>query len=236
MFKMKVKQMDLESKVNIIKEGALEVVTPEELREKLNQETVTAYIGYEPSGKVHLGHAITVKKMITLQQAGQPIPLTNPELYILSDPALRTMLGEPGTRGELRVATGEPVLDISTLQTWTGEITAANLANLPGMLELNPVNLFDTAAARRRTPRKLSSMSGADPATVSSYQRNLMVEQQVTAEVGQERAQANNPKMYHDGLSNAIDHASDAIGGRLHLDMARSARGLPSTPDMESFT
>ena len=189
--------------------------------------------GLDADGNVQV---LTAEQVITLQQAGQPIPLTNPELYILSDPALRTMLGEPGTRGELRVATGEPVLDISTLQTWTGEITAANLANLPGMLELNPVNLFDTAAARRRTPRKLSSMSGADPATVSSYQRNLMVEQQVTAEVGQERAQANNPKMYHDGLSNAIDHASDAIGGRLHLDMARTARGLPSTPDMESFT
>lgn len=73
--------MDLESKVNVIKEGALEVVTPDELREKLNRETVTAYIGYEPSGKVHLGHAITVKKMMALQKAGVKVKILLADLH-----------------------------------------------------------------------------------------------------------------------------------------------------------
>ena len=34
-----------------------------------------AYVGFEPSGKVHLGHALTIKKMKTLQDAGFKITI-----------------------------------------------------------------------------------------------------------------------------------------------------------------
>lgn len=73
--------MDLDSTINIITKGTLEVVTPEELREKLETNQKTAYIGYEPSGKVHLGHAITVKKMIDLQKAGFKIKILLADLH-----------------------------------------------------------------------------------------------------------------------------------------------------------
>jgi len=46
------------------------VVTEEELIDKIKKDKPIAYIGYEPSGSVHLGHAITVKKMIDLQNVG----------------------------------------------------------------------------------------------------------------------------------------------------------------------
>lgn len=62
--------MDLNSKMESIKRGTLEVVTEEELIDKIKKDNPIAYIGYEPSGSVHLGHAITVKKMIDLQNAG----------------------------------------------------------------------------------------------------------------------------------------------------------------------
>jgi tyrosyl-tRNA synthetase len=62
--------MDLNSKMENIKRGTLEVVTEEELIDKIKKNNPIAYIGYEPSGSVHLGHAITVKKMIDLQNAG----------------------------------------------------------------------------------------------------------------------------------------------------------------------
>jgi tyrosyl-tRNA synthetase len=62
--------MDLNSKMENIKRGTLEVVTEEELIDKIKKDKPIAYIGYEPSGSVHLGHAITVKKMIDLQNAG----------------------------------------------------------------------------------------------------------------------------------------------------------------------
>ena len=62
--------MDLNTKMENIKRGTLEVVTEEELKDKIKKDRPIAYIGYEPSGSVHLGHAITVKKMIDLQNAG----------------------------------------------------------------------------------------------------------------------------------------------------------------------
>jgi tyrosyl-tRNA synthetase len=73
--------MDIDSTIDIIKQGTLEVVTPEELKNKLENNQMTAYIGYEPSGKVHLGHAITVKKMIDLQKAGFKIKILLADLH-----------------------------------------------------------------------------------------------------------------------------------------------------------
>lgn len=67
--------MDLEKKMELISEGTLEVISPEELEKKLNKKNPVAYIGYEPSGKIHLGHAITVMKMIDLQKAGFKIKI-----------------------------------------------------------------------------------------------------------------------------------------------------------------
>ncbi|HMK53423.1 MAG TPA: tyrosine--tRNA ligase [Methanobacteriaceae archaeon] len=73
--------MDLDSKINLINRGVLEVVTSDELKEKLKENNLTAYIGYEPSGKVHLGHAITVKKMIDLQKAGFKVKILLADLH-----------------------------------------------------------------------------------------------------------------------------------------------------------
>ncbi|HHY00597.1 MAG TPA: tyrosine--tRNA ligase, partial [Methanothermobacter sp.] len=73
--------MDIDSTTSIIKKGTLEVVTPEELNKKLIKNQKTAYIGYEPSGKVHLGHAITVKKMIDLEKAGFKVKILLADLH-----------------------------------------------------------------------------------------------------------------------------------------------------------
>jgi tyrosyl-tRNA synthetase len=73
--------MDLDSTMEIITQGTLEVITPNELREKIEKKSMTAYIGYEPSGKVHLGHMITVKKMIELQKAGFKIKILLADLH-----------------------------------------------------------------------------------------------------------------------------------------------------------
>ena len=73
--------MDLDSKMGNIKRGTLEVVTEEELKSKIKKESPVAYIGYEPSGSVHLGHAITVKKMIDLQNAGFKVKILLADLH-----------------------------------------------------------------------------------------------------------------------------------------------------------
>jgi len=73
--------MDLYSKIKNIKRGTLEMVTEEELKDKLRKEGSIAYIGYEPSGNVHLGHAITVKKMIDIQRAGFKVKILLADLH-----------------------------------------------------------------------------------------------------------------------------------------------------------
>ncbi|MBI5680050.1 MAG: tyrosine--tRNA ligase [Methanobacterium sp.] len=73
--------MDIDSKIDMIKRGTLEIITPDELKEKIEKDSPVAYIGYEPSGKVHLGHAITVKKMIDLQKAGFKIKILLADLH-----------------------------------------------------------------------------------------------------------------------------------------------------------
>ena len=60
--------MDIEEKIQLIEQGTLEVIDKEELKDVLKKEQPIAYTGYEPSGKIHLGHAVTVQKLKTLQK------------------------------------------------------------------------------------------------------------------------------------------------------------------------
>lgn len=73
--------MELESKLELVCRGALEIVTPEELAGKIKKDDKTAYIGFEPSGKIHLGHAITIRKMIDLQEAGFKVKILLADLH-----------------------------------------------------------------------------------------------------------------------------------------------------------
>lgn len=67
--------MDTKAKIDLIKKGTMEIITPEELEEKFKKEKPVAYTGYEPSGKIHLGHAITVNKLKQLQKMGFKIKI-----------------------------------------------------------------------------------------------------------------------------------------------------------------
>ena len=52
--------------------GTEEVVTVEDLEKSLSASEfhLKAYAGYEPSGSVHLGHLLTLRKLKDLQDAG----------------------------------------------------------------------------------------------------------------------------------------------------------------------
>ncbi|HID47497.1 MAG TPA: tyrosine--tRNA ligase, partial [Methanococcaceae archaeon] len=73
--------------------NTLEIVTLEELKEVLKKEDKRAYIGFEPSGKIHLGHYLQIRKMIDLQEAGFDI------VILLAD--LHAYLNEKGTMEEI---------------------------------------------------------------------------------------------------------------------------------------
>ena len=67
--------MNNEEKIELIKKGTVEVIEEEELKEILSKENPIAYTGYEPSGKIHLGHAITIMKLKQLQSIGFKIKI-----------------------------------------------------------------------------------------------------------------------------------------------------------------
>ncbi len=87
--------MDLESRLKLIKRNAVEIVTEKELIELLQtKDKPRAYVGYEPSGEIHLGHMMTVQKLIDLQTAGFEV------IVLLAD--VHAYLNEKGDFDEIR--------------------------------------------------------------------------------------------------------------------------------------
>jgi tyrosyl-tRNA synthetase len=82
-------------RLELVKRNVQEIVTEEELEELLKKkESARAYVGYEPSGKIHMGHVLTVNKLIDLQKAGLKITV------LLAD--VHAYLNRKGTLEEVR--------------------------------------------------------------------------------------------------------------------------------------
>jgi tyrosyl-tRNA synthetase len=87
--------MDLESRLQLVKRNAVEIVTEEDLRTLLEtNDKPRAYVGYEPSGEIHLGHMMTVQKLIDLQNAGFEV------VVLLAD--IHAYLNEKGDFDEIK--------------------------------------------------------------------------------------------------------------------------------------
>ncbi|MDI9642188.1 MAG: tyrosine--tRNA ligase [Archaeoglobaceae archaeon] len=87
--------MDLEEKLALATRNTEEVVSVEELKALLEtKEHPRAYVGYEPSGEIHLGHLITVNKLKDLQSIGFEI------VVLLAD--IHAYLNEKGSFEEIR--------------------------------------------------------------------------------------------------------------------------------------
>lgn len=68
---MEAKVMDIKEKLALIKRNTAEIVTERELEMVLRSDKVpVVYCGYEPSGPVHLGHMVTISKLIDFENAG----------------------------------------------------------------------------------------------------------------------------------------------------------------------
>lgn len=86
--------MDHAEKLRLVMRNTEEVVTAEELRTLLETtESPTAYVGYEPSGEIHLGHMMTIQKLMDLQKVGFRI------IILLAD--IHAYLNEKGTFEEI---------------------------------------------------------------------------------------------------------------------------------------
>jgi tyrosyl-tRNA synthetase len=59
---------------DLLTRNAVEAVTEAEVRDlATDPESKRAYVGYEPSGRLHLGHMLTANKLIDLQEAGMEV-------------------------------------------------------------------------------------------------------------------------------------------------------------------
>jgi tyrosyl-tRNA synthetase len=74
--------------------NTVEIVTEEDLRSLLAKSHKTVYAGYEPSGEIHLGHLVTINKLVDLQAAGFEI------IVLLAD--LHAFLNRKGTMEKVR--------------------------------------------------------------------------------------------------------------------------------------
>ncbi|MDR2944735.1 MAG: tyrosine--tRNA ligase [Methanosarcinales archaeon] len=87
--------MTPEEKIERIKYNVDEVVIDEELAELIKSNPAPkVYVGYEPSGRIHMGHVLTVNKLLDCQEAGCEVTV------LLAD--VHAYLNKKGTFEEVR--------------------------------------------------------------------------------------------------------------------------------------
>ena len=67
--------MDTAEKIALITRNTAEVLGDDQLPELLSKDEVITYCGYEPSGEVHMGHMVTVTKLMDLEKAGVKVKI-----------------------------------------------------------------------------------------------------------------------------------------------------------------
>jgi len=83
------------NRFELIKRNTYELVTDEQIKNLCDSNhSPTAYVGYEPSGTIHMGHVLTVNKLIDLQNAGFKITV------LIAD--LHAYLNQKGTSEEIQ--------------------------------------------------------------------------------------------------------------------------------------
>src|SRR3989344_9587663 len=76
--------MGVEEKLVLIKRNTLEIVTEEHLKDLLKKKKQPrVYCGYEPNGPIHLGHFVTITKLMDLEKAGFHVVILLADVHAL---------------------------------------------------------------------------------------------------------------------------------------------------------
>lgn len=63
--------MNIDEKIELIKRNTEEIISLEEMKKLLKEKKhPTVYCGYEPNGPMHLGHFVTITKLMDLERVG----------------------------------------------------------------------------------------------------------------------------------------------------------------------
>ena len=102
--------MEFNKRLELIKRNTVEIVSEEEMRELLRKnKKPVVYCGYEPSGNIHLGHFVTLSKILDFEKAGFKTKI------LLAD--VHAMLNRKGDGKEIK----------KEIQTWKKTIKAIGL-------------------------------------------------------------------------------------------------------------
>lgn len=73
--------MDTEDRLDLVTRHTAETVTEEELSEQLADGDPTVYIGYAPTGQMHIGHFTTMRKLADFVRAGLDVKVLIADLH-----------------------------------------------------------------------------------------------------------------------------------------------------------
>jgi tyrosyl-tRNA synthetase len=73
--------MDTGARTDLVTQHTEEVVTEEELAAVLEEESPSVYIGYAPTGEMHIGHFTTMRKLADFQRAGLDVTVLVADLH-----------------------------------------------------------------------------------------------------------------------------------------------------------
>ncbi|MCH7567848.1 MAG: tyrosine--tRNA ligase [Nanoarchaeota archaeon] len=62
--------MNIEKKIGLITRNAKEILNEKDMKKVLKKKNLIVYCGYEPSGEIHIGHLVTMMKVLDFQRAG----------------------------------------------------------------------------------------------------------------------------------------------------------------------
>ena len=88
--------MDIQKQLQLIKRGAVEVISEKELASKLEKEKpLVVKAGFDPSAPdIHLGHSVLLRKMRHFQDLGHKV------VFLIGD--FTGTIGDPTGRSEVR--------------------------------------------------------------------------------------------------------------------------------------
>lgn len=87
--------MDINERIELIKRNTQEIVSLDALKNLLKKKKQPrVYCGYEPSGPMHLGHFVTITKLMDLEKAGFKV------IILLAD--VHALLNRKGSEAEIK--------------------------------------------------------------------------------------------------------------------------------------
>lgn len=76
--------MNVDERLELIKRNTVEIVTEKELTDLLkSKKKPVVYCGYEPSGSMHLGHFVTIMKLMDFAKAGFKVKILLADIHAL---------------------------------------------------------------------------------------------------------------------------------------------------------